>query len=187
MRTKTVATAAKLAVVMAFLALSSCGSSEDTQSVTFTGPWADDFMFYYNDTNSRLGREILKDGIITDMEFQEAMQDIVRCYEQDGFKVTYDNYGYETVESIDGSGDPSEQLNKCAFSDGGVVVLYYKMARNPDNIQNEVLITECLVRVGLEGPGFTVDDFERIMQSDQMPWDLADGRATECFQNPLGH
>jgi len=120
------------------------------------------------------------------MEFQEAMLEIKRCYENDGFTVTYDAYGFETVESLTGSGDPMEQMTKCAFADGGVVALFYMMLRNPDNVSEEVLITECLIRVGVVEPGFSSQEFERVMQTGETPWDEDDVRVRECFKNPLG-
>ncbi|MDR0488259.1 MAG: hypothetical protein LBG99_02465 [Propionibacteriaceae bacterium] len=174
-----------LVVGLSVMVLAACSTIDKTATPQFTGPWGDIYAYYYETSESELGREILSDGVITDMEFQEAMLEIEQCYLNDGFRVTYDPYGFETVESIGGTQDPLEEMGKCAFADGGVVVLYYQIARNPNHMSEEELLAECLVRIEVVEPGFTAQDFERAMQSGVIPWDSTDPRVTECYKNPL--
>lgn len=130
---------------------------------------------------------VLHDGEISDMEYQEAMTRVEACYASHNASVTYDAYGFETVESLDGTGDPLEIMGACAESDGGIVMLYDQIRRNPDNRSEEELLTACLVRSGVVDKGFTVDDFLEVMNSSaSTPWEADDERVTLCNKDPLG-
>lgn len=186
------------AAVVALIALASATActSEDpedappaaaTDSVPeFTGPWAADFERTYKEIPSEFGHAALADSAISDMEFQEGMAIIQECYDAAGFSVEYDQYGYETVTSEGGSGDPLEVMGDCAFADGGVAVLYYMMKGNPENVAQETLIAECLVREGVVEPGFTGQDFTEMMDSGDTPWAPGDERVEPCMKDPLG-
>lgn len=152
----------------------------------FTGPWASEFAETYAHFDDDFSRAALADSEISDMEFQEGMTIIRQCYDAAGFSVEYDEYGYETVTSTGGAGDPLDVMGQCAFADGGVAVLYYMIKGNPENVEQETLIAECLVREGVVEPGFTGQDFTEVMESGETPWGTADERVEPCFKDPLG-
>lgn len=131
-------------------------------------------------------KSVLDDGTITDMEQQEALKRVEACYASHNASVTYDKYGFETVESLDGKGDPLDLMGECAFADGGIVVLFDQMRRNPDNQTEEELIAGCLVRTGVVDKGFTAKDFFEAMSSASVPWGPDDERVILCNKDPLG-
>jgi hypothetical protein len=151
-----------------------------------TGPWADEFQRYYAEAKTDIGRSMLADGRVSDMEFAEAMSIIEECYANDGFTVEYDEYGFETVTATTGTEDPLDEMGKCAFADDGAVVLFYQVQANPDNTDQETLIAECLGRAGLVERGFSREDFIAATETEKLPWDRADPLSAECFRDPLG-
>lgn len=152
----------------------------------FTGAWAGEFAETYAHFDDDFSRAALADSEISDMEFQEGMTIIRQCYDAAGFSVEYDQYGFETVTSTGGSGDPLDVMGQCAFADGGVAVLYYMIKANPENVEQETLVAECLVRAGVVEPGFTGQDFTEVMDSGDLPWSPGDERIEPCFKDPLG-
>ena len=183
---------------MALIALSgvaacSPASADDAPSAAatdgvpeFSGPWAADFADTYEHFDDEFSHAALADSTISDMEFQEGMAIIQECYDAAGFSVEYDQYGYETVTSVGGTGDPMDVMGQCAFADGGVSVLYYMVKGNPENVEQETLIAECLVREGVVEPGFTGQDFTEMMDSGDLPWAPGDERVEPCMKDPLG-
>lgn len=173
-------------LVLLIFSLSGCAAGEaDKASVDVSGPWADSMKAMSADGNDFV-KSVLSDGDISDMEYQEALKIIEKCYASNNASVTYDRYGFETVRSLDGKSDPLELMSKCAYSDGGIVVLYDQMRRNPDNRSEEELISSCLVRKDVVGKGFTAEDFMEAMQSGQVPWSEDDERVALCNKDPLG-
>jgi hypothetical protein len=151
------------------------------------GPWERDFIEMYQWAESERGKEMLADGLITDQEFQEGLKIIDECYTRKNATVTYDRYGLAAVHSL-GEGDPAEIMSECSFADDGVVVLYRKIARNPENIREEELQAQCLIRKGIVEKGFTAEDYEALvtMETGVPPpwWD--DEPAVSCGFDPLG-
>lgn len=152
----------------------------------FSGPWADDIAHTYEELGTDFSRTALADSAISDVEYQEGMALIQECYDAAGFTVEYDKYGFETVTSVGGEEDPMDVMNRCAFADGGVAVLYQQMKANPENVEQETLVAECLVREGVVEPGFTGQDFTEVMDSGEVPWSPVDERIEPCFKDPLG-
>ena len=171
----------------AVLLISGCASSTpDSATPSLDGPWADT-MLAMSAEGDEFVASVLEDGRITDMEYQEALTRVEECYASHNATVTYDRYGFETVTSLDGKSDPLELMSACARADGGIVVLFDQMRRNPDNDSEEELLAGCLARVGVVEPGFTAEDFVEAMTSPAgPPWEESDERVEECNRDPLG-
>ncbi len=152
---------------------------------TYTGPWADEFERMAAEGNPFV-LSVLADSELSDAEAQEGLAVIEDCYRSHNATVTYDKYGFETVESLDGKSDPMEVMSACAFADGGIWVLYDQMSKNPENQNQESLIVACLIREGLVEPGFTVEEFAENFETEHFTWDRKDEKSKNCFRDPLG-
>lgn len=174
-------------LALAGFTLVGCSSDTDKQSANddSVAAWAVTIESMRSDGNEFV-KSVLADGEISDMEYQEALKLIEDCYAAKNAKVTYDRYGFETVESLDGENDPLELMSQCASADGGIVRLFDQMRRNPTNQSEEELLASCLVREGLVEKGFTSDDFIQVMNSGVTPWDAKDERVILCNKDPLG-
>lgn len=162
------------------------GPAENQTSPDFEGPWADTLKTMSADGDAFV-TSVLGDGKIADMEYQEALKRIEGCYASHNASVVYDKYGFETVESLDGKNDPLEIMGACAHADGGIVILFDQMRRNPDNQSEEELLAACLVRTGVVEKGFTAKDFLEMMTSASGPsWEENDERVDLCNKDPLG-
>lgn len=168
--------------------LTGCSSDpgSGTDNGSFEGPWASS-MAAMSEEGTDFVKSVLEDGVITDMEYQESLKTVEECYASHNATVSYDKYGFETVESLDGKSDPLEIMGTCARADGGIVLLYDQMRRNPDNQSEEELLAACLVRTGVVDKGFTAKDFiEAIDSPSGPPWPENDERVELCNKDPLG-
>lgn len=169
--------------------LAGCGGDDHTATVDgqeFTGPWAADIAYFWSSYATDFSHAALADSRVTDLEREEGAALIAKCYADSGAEVTYDAYGFETVDVVSGNADPSEVMGRCSFADGGVVALHDKMTRNPQNLDDMTIVAECLVEAQVVEPGFTGDDYEEVLASGRVPWLPTDERVERCAKDPLG-
>lgn len=172
----------------ALLAACSSASGPGEPSIgEFDGPWASELRELAAAYPSEFAAQVFADSKITELEFAEAQSMVQECFDSQGLHVTWDAYGRETVTFPDETGDdPPDVIGECAFSDGGVTVMYYRMLLNPRNEDQMQLWATCLVDAGVVEPGYTADDLLRAYDTEQLPWVPGDERAGACLSDPLG-
>ncbi|TDP92413.1 hypothetical protein EDF62_1620 [Leucobacter luti] len=180
----------KLSAVITILltaALSACSTGADTPPDGPQGPWAAEIQQLSEDSPSTFADQVFADGKVTDQEYAEAKGIVQKCFDSTGFDVVWDEYGRE---SVSGQGTPGmdgmDAISKCAFSDGGVMVMYHQMLLNPENEDQTKLWTACLVRTGVVGPDFTETDLNEAFEAESLPWQPSDERGLKCMSDPLG-
>ncbi|KAA8815578.1 hypothetical protein BW13_10450 [Bifidobacterium sp. UTCIF-37] len=171
--------AAALAMVLP-MALCACGqqSSPDAQQ-QFSGPYASDFRHNYETTSSELAKGILRDGKITDAEFEEFIDRYTSCMSSQGVNWSYTDNGEELRGA---SGDMSQEAltkatDACHAQTGymELVPLYQSLQSNPDNLsRNELmkLSLACLQKHGLADQGLTVQEYETIYDDNDRYMDM---------------
>jgi len=152
----------------------------------FRGPWAADFARYTQITDSEFAHRAFADSQISDSELQEGDALIAQCYRDAHATVTYDAYGFETVEVLEGNEDPVDVMGRCALADGGVSALYHQIERNPGNDDDATIIAACMVSSGLVDPSFTAQDYRAALDSGAVSWNPLDERSERCAKDPLG-
>ncbi|MCL2090577.1 MAG: hypothetical protein FWH11_05050 [Micrococcales bacterium] len=179
--------AASLVLAATLAACSTSGQAGPTSS-RFTGPWASDLEQMSNTFDSEFATQVFADSVITEQEMLEGKQLLQECYAAAGLEATWDEYGRVAVSGANPSDSaPPEAMGRCAFADGGVVVMYYQMLMNPQNEDDFALRASCLVQEGVVEPGFTGQDLQRLYDADEtMPWPETDQAAQRCLLDPLG-
>lgn len=173
------------------VALSGCAGEEPAvpaASSAFPGPWADELERMTSLFPSGFAARAFADGVVTEQEMLEGRRLLEDCYRAAGLTATWDEYGRVAVDGAASDGDaPPEAMGRCAFADGGVLVMYYEMLMNPEREDDWVIRARCLVDLGLVGPGFTGDELQRLFDAeDALPWDVDDPAARRCMDDPLG-
>ncbi|ADG73023.1 conserved hypothetical protein [Cellulomonas flavigena DSM 20109] len=183
--------AAALGLVSA-AALTACAgpaSSDDEPAPTgrFTGPWAAEFAAMNERFPSEFADAALADSVITEQEMLEGRGLVESCYTAAGYTVTFDEYGRAAVTDPDGAGDSAPQaMGGCSSADGGVMILYYMVAANPENEDEMAIRAECLVEAGVVEQGFTGEDLQKAYDSAELPWPTGDEVAQRCLLDPKG-
>lgn len=197
------ATAAALCVA----ALAGCGPSthraepgrtEAHDDVSeFAGPWAAEFADAYQRAGSSAHRAMLADGEISDLEYAAVRDDFARCLADVGYSVTWhDRGGYSLQVGSDGASPDrvNELVGDCSRSKlGDIDFLYEQTARNPQNLDEFVIMADCLVREGVVDPSFTAEDYREWFDSTDNPdppYVVPVGRGqvafSQCSTDPLG-
>jgi uncharacterized protein (DUF885 family) len=163
----------------------------------FTGPWAADFADAYRRAQSSVHRAMLADGEISDLEYAAVRDEFSRCLADVGYAVTWhDRGGYSLQVTSDGV-DPdhvNEIVADCSRSTlGDVDFLYQQMARNPQNLDEFVIVADCLVHEGVVDPSFTAEDYQEWFDSTtdvDLPYTVSasegQGAFSQCTSDPLG-
>ena len=172
------------------LILAGCGGhSANYNDPLFSGPWAADFRQAYNKTEDPFLKSVLEDGVISDEEFSEVKQAYLKCMESLGFAgVTINDDGSGGFTPPQGADFTPEEINgmdKGCLEESGVITilpLYNGPRVNPDNIPFETLMADCLVRFGLESPGYSGNDYLKDFQDGL--WD-GNPQFRACQADPL--
>jgi hypothetical protein len=146
----------------------------------------------YENFDSEFGRAALADSVITDQEMLEGQRIVSACYESKGFTVERNKYGQAAVTPIRGDDDAIKAMGECEAADGGVQMLYYQIATNPDKRDDMTIRAECLVREGIVDASFTGKDLEELYNQGGpavFPWDAAnvEQKVEGCLNDPEGN
>ena len=171
-----------LLVTLLVAGTSACGA---TGSDAPKGPYSADIQQAKAKTTSDFQRQVLADGKITRAEYEEAVDRYVSCMNSHGAEIskTLNSAGYYYY-SQPGVASPSSWTTKCADdSTGFVESLYVQMLRNPNHIDENELMAQCLVRSRLAPAGYTGKKYAED-QKAAFPFSADDPRFNACLDNP---
>jgi hypothetical protein len=148
--------------------LSAC-SSASTQSQTtpengFSGPYAQEFKTALKNAPDKLSKSILKDGIITEAEVDELIDQQTKCYEDAGYKNVVINRDSSMTDSAPSSisEEESKEIRARCSGDwkGGynVLALYSAITNNPDKKDYMASLLDCVKKQGFLEEDATIDD-----------------------------
>lgn len=165
-------------------------SSSAVDKPHFTGAWSASFEQAWQDSQTKIQRNILRDGKITERENNELQDLFDRCMQSAGVKVTWDGGGAFTVRPADSSSDPRSAngpVDECEKQSTGVVSpLYYQVRSNPTNRDMYSIMAACLVREHLTDAGYSASDYRRDFESNSFAFTETDPRFISCNSDPLG-
>lgn len=173
------------------------GCAPGSASPTGAELWRVELSNAVSDATSDWEREILQrsaeQGFISDEDFAYAEQQMMQCMADRGIpmeKVVDPDTGlvqYETGPVFSQGDEVDTTFKECSRANGlSVRSLYNSMRRNPDFGDPDELMAACLVAAGLVEPGYSGEDFDRDMLSDQPSFDQEDKRFIRCYVNPTG-
>ncbi|NMM94859.1 hypothetical protein G1C95_2047 [Bifidobacterium sp. DSM 109957] len=153
------------------LTLTGCsnGGGEGQKSAN---PWSAEIQRIESRTDNDMVRAILKDGSITDAEFEEFMESYNQCLAQYDLTSSYSrDDGSESVADQFSQYEPdqlSEKIEQCRNQTGyfDLVPLDQQMHANPDNVSDDELqqkVFECRKRHGLIDSGMSIEEYKDIM------------------------
>ncbi|MDR1448518.1 MAG: hypothetical protein LBI63_06165 [Candidatus Ancillula sp.] len=140
----------------------------------------------YDKSPESWAKKILEDGKITDEEFFESRKYQDDCYMQYNAKVSYDEYGYITVENLS-KDKPTKSLGSVCNT-GGLFIptLYFIIKSNPDDSDIYELQRKCAIEVGLAPKEMVLDDLMKMYENHAFSWDANNIRWERCAKDPLG-
>ncbi|TXK18986.1 hypothetical protein [Homoserinibacter sp. GY 40078] len=193
------------AVALVAVALAGCSSGgfvpasgEGTAGATapmpeFAGPHAAEFIEAWQETDSDFVRAVLADEVISDQEWAEVTTRIDACFARNG--VEFLGFEPEGGYGVGPSGHDGDEMQEifagCELESGEVPIsrIRNSVLTNPEGLDFDELIVECLVDREVVPPGYTVDDFRRDEPSpESVPYlDPVGGREAyrECYNDPL--
>lgn len=150
---------------------SSSGSSSSAPQ--FTGPFSSLLTQIWDESESDFVREVIADGSISDQEWAETGDRLEQCLtgkniEFLGFKDD-GSYGYNagnrTLEEIE------PILEECEASSGESWINMLRIAAktNPGNEPPEVVVRECMIRLGVVDNSYSSEDFLRDVETLEFP------------------
>ncbi|MCL2594727.1 MAG: hypothetical protein FWD83_04315 [Promicromonosporaceae bacterium] len=158
-------------------AIENAGAEQSAACEADDNPFACEFERLYAETDSEFVRSILRDGVITLAEKQEAITRFNECFAAGGIDGYIDpahgGWHWSTSEGDDIAA-MEEIVRYCEQQWGGeVVMLYTQMRDNPENLTYWDRVAGCLMRHELVPPGgITGPELEALSAEYAIPTEL---------------
>ena len=189
-------------VVAAAVLIVAVGCSSDESALAgerIAGSMAELFQEVLDDQDydlSPLEREVVERAVVAGridpVDYEASHAQYVRCMEGNGFETSfrktpegyYINLGWVTERE-----DVSDIDVECMDGERMIEVLFAMQQGNPDLLSDQRLVAiQCLRRVGLVDSSYTVDDFDRDMNRDEIggtdpifSFDIYEDSANNCL------
>jgi len=179
-------------MVLLFVALTGlvgCSPGQPTPTPTIAPMWqAEVDKALADPTLTDFERQVLTHLPITDAEYQEAKDRLVKCMTDQGYIAKYD--GDQLTASGGPLSDPqgdkmgAVELQCEVGSIRYIQSIYLGMRVNPSGTSREVAVRQCYEKHGVpDGSGLTDDQFAALINSDAYRFSSA--QAAQCFFDPL--
>ncbi len=159
----------------------------------FVGPYADRLEQSYRGTSSDVAKAVLCDSVVSEAEAAEANESLRNCLEDAGLiNIEIGSFGQLSVEFPPGTDaatasvfDAREQ--RCETDSGWypIIPLYNDMRTNPDKVDLDPYIADCLVRYGARPEGYTDADLDEEFMHDNPLADIPHDVFEKCVYDPL--
>ncbi|QTX05330.1 hypothetical protein [Agromyces archimandritae] len=177
---------------MILLALTAC-TNPDPKPV-FEGAWAQEFADHYADAQDDFAREVLEDGVVSDQERSEMISRFKECAGARGITIDYHLDGtFETnIPAGLGPDGAHETISSCSESSGEDLIgsLYSQILTNPDNLDENQLIADCMVERGAVPAGYRGEEYVEDGFDGEYPYSIGEAKGEEirheCDRDPLG-
>jgi hypothetical protein len=156
-------------------------------------PYAAEFRAARQQTDIPEILAALDDGVITDAEYQQAVQLTINCLADHGYNAEYNGDGGIRIHSgkttiTDADREATNQdFHDCELPRKGVLdLLYWGVKENPHNLDQSASFLDCLKRFGLIGKDVTEDQY-RALDPNNLPWSATDGDFAGCMADPFNY
>lgn len=177
------------AFVLVVLA-SGCTAGEDESSSG--SPWESDIRALASDSTVALVQDVAQDGVIEELEYREVQDTYLTCLGDLGFAATtwVDENGKESYETNGEWTDELESaLTMCGESTGldPVENLYVQSTINPDRVDFDELIAQCLRELDVVDESYTGEQYKEDLKAERRPGtDPGAPDLLRCENDPLG-
>ncbi len=146
-----------------------------SDGTVFEGPYATMYRDGYEDAKTDLAKGILKDGKITDEEWEEAKNALIACAAEKGVTVKFENSQTSAMSWKAPAGTSDDDFKKmgederaCETSTDfeAISAIVDFSANNPNNEDLTGDVVKCLVSNGLAGDGMTAEEYKQIMSDE---------------------
>lgn len=178
--------------IVAFALLSGCASAP---ALSLSGPWAAEFEKAYSESSDEFVREAVKDGRISDAEFAEMLARYTDCMADAGLTLKRlpepeGGYSFSFPDTMTAEA-ANETDVRCSLASGEYPIgaLYNWVKRNPDRLDEKQIIHDCLLREGVIGQQYTLEEFTRDYENFEYPFASDQDSMTTfevCQADPLG-
>lgn len=164
-------------------------SSDGEQSVHFSGAYAQELEVAYYESPSPFFREVIRDGVVTEAELAEAQSLSQKCVESLGFTDVeyFSDGGGSALPPKNTSEEEAHQKKAQCESEEGLVDIegwYFTLLLNPDNLNWDEAIKDCLIHAQILDSGSSVDEMKQKMPVGEKSFESS--AAKSCFTDPLG-
>ena len=149
----------------------------------FTGPWAAEFAQAYRETTDELTHRILATGTITDADYAELSSVFIKCMKDKGVVATVDGPAGQATTSR--APNEMEAMKTCNTVFGVGAGLHGQLVRNPQNLDENLIVAACLVRVGLVPASYTAKSYAEELETQKFSYDINNAKFMSCTSNPL--
>lgn len=178
-------TGAAIATVLMLGACSTDGTSEGPEA----SPWEPDVRALAESTSIDLVRHIAQDGTLEEHEYREVQDAFIACMGDRGLAVEtwVDEFG---VESYQTEGEYTEELksvqDECEISVGlrEVVPLYTVITTNPNRVDFNELIAQCLREFKVVDETYTGEQYAQDLKDQNLPG-TGSPESSLCLTDPL--
>lgn len=144
---------------MTLFALSACASTTDHD------PYHERTQAAQDAATSDFENRVLSDGEIDRVEYEEAMNRFAECMASLGVEVTYENQSGYFISEVADLARYDEFVDGCRVGTNFLIEpLYVDILVNPENLEPEDAIAECLVRHGVAPSSFEGEDFRQLSE-----------------------
>ncbi|MBE7701849.1 hypothetical protein H9623_16270 [Oerskovia sp. Sa1BUA8] len=159
-------------LVIALVAVGVAGCSREAE---VRSPYAAEFANARNEATTETGLKILEDDVITPAEYQQVEDASVQCMRDQGLVVKVEDEGGLTTELVGLTEDsPQEEIDamnaeidavqkecRAKFDMGPISLLYWEVRRNPENVDFNQAIADCMVRGGHRDEGYDKEAYSQ--------------------------
>lgn len=168
------------------------GTSGRPVATGLDGPWAQEFSDAIAKSTSAAEREVLSDGVVTQVELEDAHSAVRRCLADSGLEIHYfPDGGFETSGPNGAvSTMPFEKsdaiLQACEGRyDTWITFLYEQTRRNPEQQDEATIEVACLRRSGVVGGSYSRADWQAENDTGVFSFDTTSKQAKDCALDPL--
>lgn len=172
-------------------------SAAPSETGRFSGPYAAELYSAWKSAPEGFVRDALADGAISEQEYNESWSRYSTCLAEAGITVQSREFdGSYTTESVSAlTGEEQEELISACSTRAGeaeIIAPFNWIRRNPQNLDENTIIAECLVRSGLAPRGYDGTDYDRDSseaETREPPFITSEAERkayTDCTIDPLG-
>jgi hypothetical protein len=160
-----------------------------------SGPWAQEFQQAYDAADASFMREVLRDGAVSDQEYSEVVARYTACMADLGITLKENppsegGFSYTFPPTISNENAHAAET-RCSEQSGESVIgaLYHLAKRNPQHLDENQIVYDCLLGTGTIDTSYTVEDFTADYVAQSFPFvddPEAMGALATCDADPLG-
>lgn len=166
------------------------GSNSQGSVPIFDGPWAAEFAEAYQSTTDPLVHTILAKESITDQDYATAAGIFVKCMANKGFTVEIEGPAGEMSIPNALTDDAFERANAASESCNSgwsvLCALRGQILRNPEHLDENEIVSACLVRSRIAPTSYTAKDYARDVEAWNFPYSTSSMEFHNCVGDPLG-